>query len=132
MSGEELREAVCDGQLGEMKRLVSEGADINYVDADDGWPLLHWAVKENQPACLEFLLENGANRHVVDGSGNTALHKAAYLGNRECLEVLLTHGALVNGRNQMNHTPMDMADLFGQKEIIEILSTHMRLAPQVE
>jgi len=62
MSGEALRDAICEGELAEAKRLIEEeGVSVNYVDADDGWPLLLWAVKENQPACLEYLIENSAS-----------------------------------------------------------------------
>lgn len=131
MSGEALRDAICEGKLAEAKRLVEEeGASINYVDADDGWPLLLWAVKENQPACLEYLIESGANLHMGDASSNTALHKAAYLGNRECLEILLAHGAMPNARNRMNQTPAELADLFGQKEVVEVLVASAQKEPQ--
>lgn len=133
MSGEALRDAICDGELAEAKRLVEEeGMSVNYVDADDGWPLLLWAVKENQPACLAYLIKQGANLHMGDASGNTALHKAAYLGDRECLDTLLAHGAMSNARNRMNQTPMELADLFGQNDVMEVLATQAQQGPQAE
>ncbi|DAZ98430.1 TPA: hypothetical protein N0F65_001131 [Lagenidium giganteum] len=122
MSGEALREAICDGDVDTARRMIEEEhASVDYVDVDDGWPLVLWAVKSNQPACLRVLLEHKANVHMGDASSNTALHKAAYLGHTECLEQLLAHGALLQARNAMQQTPLDLAELFDRKDVVELL-----------
>lgn len=125
MSGETLRDAICDGDLDGVRRLVEEdGASVNYVDVDDGWPLLLWAVKAHQPECLEFLLAKGANLHIGDGSGNTALHKAAYLGHEDCVRILIKHGAQVDAWNLTHQTPADLAEIFDRKLIADLLATY--------
>lgn len=124
MSGETLRDAICDGDLDAVQRLVEDdGASVNYVDVDDGWPLLLWAVKAHQPECLEFLLTKGANLHIGDGSGNTALHKAAYLGHEDCVRILMKHGAQVDAQNLTRQTPRDLAEIFDRKPIADLLMT---------
>lgn len=127
MSGETLREAICAGDLDAVRRLVDdEGASVNYVDADDGWPLLLWAVKAHQPECLDFLLSRGANLHIGDSSGNTALHKAAYLGHEDCVRILLTHGAQLDAQNLTHQSPADLAEIFDRKHIVDLLAMYHR------
>jgi|UniRef100_K3XAA5 ankyrin repeat protein len=125
MSSETLRDAICDGDMVSVHRLVEvEGASVDYVSIDDGWPLLLWAIKANQPECLEFLLAKGANFHIGDSSGNTALHKAAYLGHELLVRILIKHGATVDARNLTNQTPADLAEIFDRKHIMALLATY--------
>lgn len=128
MSGEALRDAVCDGDLELTRKLVEErNASVDHVDVDDGWPLVLWAVKAHQTHCLEFLLTKGANTHLGDGLGNTALHKAAYLGHDDCVKLLIKHGADPLARNLSHQTPRDLAELFDRKNIVDLLA---RLSPE--
>jgi ankyrin repeat protein len=123
MSCEALREAVCDGNLEEVTRLIDqEYLSVDYVDADDGWPLILWAVKSNHPECLRFLLERGAQIHVGDSVGNTALHKAAYLGREECVKILVEFGAQIHARNLTNQTPLELAEIFDRKDMVDLLT----------
>ncbi|GLD94007.1 hypothetical protein PINS_up002618 [Pythium insidiosum] len=133
MSDDALRDAICDGDLELVRRLVDEhGASVNHIDADDGWPLLLWAVKAHQPEILELLLARGANVHMGDGSGNTALHKAAYLGHADCVEILLRHGARLSAQNLMRQTACDLAEIFDRKDMVELLSTATQTHPELQ
>lgn len=128
MSGEALRDAVCDGDLELTRQLVEEqNASVDHVDVDDGWPLVLWAVKSHQTDCLEFLLSKGANTHLGDGFGNTALHKAAYLGHEDCVKLLIQHGADPFACNLSRQTPRDLAELFDRKSIVDVLA---QLSPE--
>lgn len=132
MSGEALREAICDGDLATVKALVEEhGASVNYIDADDEWPLLLWAVKTHRSECLEYLVSKGANVHIGDAMGNTPLHKAAYLGHLDCAKILLDHGARLTARNLTQQSPMDLAEIFDRKEMIAFLNERT-LAPECQ
>ncbi|KAH9090146.1 hypothetical protein Ae201684P_014897 [Aphanomyces euteiches] len=86
---EELREAICDGAVDKIESLIHNGANVDFIDDESDWALVLWAVKANQVQALDLLLRHGANVHVADPSGNTALHKAAYLGHGECAKLLL-------------------------------------------
>uniref|UniRef100_A0A0G4FQ48 Uncharacterized protein n=1 Tax=Chromera velia CCMP2878 TaxID=1169474 RepID=A0A0G4FQ48_9ALVE len=55
--------------------LVAAGADVNAVASDNTSPL-HMASQYAAPDMVEFLLNNGANIHLVDVQGATALHLA--------------------------------------------------------
>ncbi|KAF0690819.1 Aste57867_17835 [Aphanomyces stellatus] len=118
---EELRDAVCDGAVDRIGALVASGADVNFIDEESGWALVLWAVKANHAAVLERLLAHGANVHVGDPSGNTALHKAAYLGHADCVALLLQYGAVVTSQNKMQQTPLDLAALFDKPEMTALL-----------
>ncbi|TYZ57539.1 hypothetical protein PybrP1_005411 [[Pythium] brassicae (nom. inval.)] len=131
MSGVALREAICEGDLGAVQNLVeAEGVSVNYVDVDDGWPVLLWAVKARQPECLAFLLSKGASVHLGDSSGNTALHKAAYLGFDDCVRILLQYGARADAQNLTRQSPADLADIFGRKHIVDLLAAYEHGAPE--
>ncbi|KAJ0396917.1 hypothetical protein P43SY_000976 [Pythium insidiosum] len=133
MSDDALRDAICDGDLELVRRLVDEqGASVNHIDADDGWPVVLWAVKSHRPEILEFLLERGANVHIGDAAGNTALHKAAYLGHGDCVEILLRHGARLSAQNLMRQTARDLAEIFDRKDTSELLATAAQSHPETE
>ncbi|KAJ0398776.1 hypothetical protein ATCC90586_001300 [Pythium insidiosum] len=149
MSDDALRDAICDGDLELVRRLVDEqGASVNHIDADDGWPVVLWAVKSHRPEILEFLLERGANSHrpeilefllerganvhIGDAAGNTALHKAAYLGHGDCVEILLRHGARLSAQNLMRQTARDLAEIFDRKDTSELLATAAQSHPETE
>jgi len=54
-----LQEAVIRGNLVLVKKLISEGIDINLVD-EKGWTALDYAKKRNRKEIKSYLLENGA------------------------------------------------------------------------
>lgn len=119
-----LRDAIYEKNMDVVMKLVEEeGVSVNYIDADDGWPLLLWAVKVHNVECLKYLLSKGANVHIGDMQGNTALHKAAYLGHIDCIHILLEYGARLQDKNCMNQTPLEVAEIFEQKEIVALLTT---------
>ncbi|KAF1330957.1 hypothetical protein FI667_g4701, partial [Globisporangium splendens] len=131
MSGEALRDAICDGDMTSVRRLVEEeGASVDYADVDDGWPLLLWTVKANQPECLAFLLTKDTNIHIGNSSGNTALHMAAYLGHEDLVRMLIKHGATVDARNLTNQTPADLAEIFDREHIMDLLAMYRSHEPQ--
>jgi len=53
------------------RKLLKRGADINYVNSN-GKTCLHQCVKMGlKPSCM-FLLEKGANQHIMDLEGKDA------------------------------------------------------------
>jgi ankyrin repeat protein len=57
-----------------------------------GWTPLHSAAGEGEAACVELLLQHGAQIDAADSEGVTALHRAASGDHVACAKLLLAHG----------------------------------------
>jgi len=68
--------------------LIQKGADINRQDEEDGSTLLMWAVENNKPEMVSFLLNNNANTNLEDNFGETALDIAKRYGYTTIISLL--------------------------------------------
>jgi len=91
---ERLHHAADDGDIGEMKRLVAAGYDMNMFD-DLGWTPLHHAVKGEHYKAALWLIEQGADVNANDEQriGETPLGDAVRGDYPEMVELLLRKGA---------------------------------------
>ena len=67
------------------------------MNARDGYgrAAIHYASERNA-ACLEVLINHGAEVNAGDGNQDTPLHWAAYKNNTDCVRLLLQSGADVS------------------------------------
>ncbi|XP_024978118.1 vacuolar protein sorting-associated protein 27 [Cynara cardunculus var. scolymus] len=72
VNGEGLREAIKNGDLFAVKKLLGEGVDANYSDKQ-GLSLLHLAAVFNQTEIAFTLMENGASLDYKNLQGETPL-----------------------------------------------------------
>nr|XP_043615371.1 hepatocyte growth factor-regulated tyrosine kinase substrate [Erigeron canadensis] len=72
VNGEGLREAIKNGDLFSVKKLLSEGVDANYCDKQ-GLSLLHLAAVFNKTEIVFTLMENGASMDHKNLQGETPL-----------------------------------------------------------
>lgn len=79
MTYDKIHSAADAGDLGELRRLLDGGADIDEKD-NDGWTALHWVANQGHTACARFLLDSGADIDAEDVGGWTALYLAALKG----------------------------------------------------
>ena len=70
-----LHEAAADGDIEQVKLLISKGADINSKDKGGNIPL-HYAVKAGKIEVVQLLIEAGADINVKDNRDRTPLHMA--------------------------------------------------------
>jgi ankyrin repeat protein len=113
----ELIEAVKEGDIPNMERLLKMGASPNHKVPTAGedslrWSAVRWAAMkgseaktaeqmeehpllENGVEVLKLLLEHGGDVDQTDEAGQTALHTACFLGKsrRDIIETLLEAGA---------------------------------------
>lgn len=98
--------AALRGRLDWAKMLLARGAHIN----QPGWTPLHYAASANEDsACLQWLLEKGAEPNARSPNGTTALMMAARYGTESSVDLLLSAGADKNLRNDQGLTALDFA-----------------------
>jgi cytohesin len=90
-----LHDAVEEGTVEQVRRLLQSGIDINARD-DDGETALHEAAEAGRLEMVRLLVEAGATRGVRDVEGETPLHEAVEDGHLEVVRYLVLHGAPVN------------------------------------
>ncbi|MFC1604810.1 ankyrin repeat domain-containing protein [Planctomycetota bacterium] len=145
-SSSSLHQAAVDGDIEQVRLLISKGANVNAQDekgntplcravesgkmeivqllveagADvnaGSWPPLCMAVDENNTAIAEYLIAHGAD--VNAGDDWTALQEAPYISNNvEMVELLIANGADINaGPYTALHAAVDKDRL----DIVELL-----------
>jgi ankyrin repeat protein len=80
--------AVAEGDLDSVKELVESGENINEQN-DQGYTPLHEAVKGNYLKIANYLIENGADPHIKNNKGETALMIAQINQQKKILACLL-------------------------------------------
>jgi ankyrin repeat protein len=118
--GTELHKAVFDNKLGEVQRLVANGANINARDAD-GYTSLHRAVYHNFEEIVQFLIASGANLHIKDMSGSTPLLQAVAYDNVRMAQILIQAGSSLSSISKMGLTPLALAVLDDRVEMVQML-----------
>lgn len=118
--------AAARGDLGEVKKLLASGVDLNERD-DNGFTALGAAAYQGKTNIVKFLVERGADvnfRHTMSGSdleGSTPLHFASYRGRVDTVRTLIELGADVNARNKHNWTPLHLAVYESHSETVRLL-----------
>lgn len=83
-------------------------SSINITDSAGHTPLM-WAVHEDNPVAVEYLLHCGADVNCTDESGWTALHWACSKNFDGIAEKLLIYASDVNMKDLDGLTPIDLA-----------------------
>ncbi|MBN2270503.1 MAG: ankyrin repeat domain-containing protein [Sedimentisphaerales bacterium] len=115
------------GDLAEIQRLISDGADINARshENDGGRVPLEDAIEYGQLEAVRLLLDQGAEVNVRNRYGGTPLKLAAVMGDESIVRELLDKGADVNARDYYG-TPEDWAARLHRTAIVEMLKTHQQ------
>ncbi|MBN1508754.1 MAG: ankyrin repeat domain-containing protein [Sedimentisphaerales bacterium] len=93
-----LHDAIRRGDVGKVRSLLEQGANVDKRDAEGLTPL-HLAAWKGNAECVALLLGKGADINAESGVLNSPLHLAALRGSKPCVELLLKAGAYVNVRN---------------------------------
>lgn len=90
------------GNIGEVKRLLFAGTDVNTTD-DQGIMPLMMAAMGNAVDIVWLLIDNHAILDLSDILTMTALHHTAILGSTSVAEALIIAGANVNEGAEIRH-----------------------------
>lgn len=90
--------AMEDGSLDEVKKLLDSGANVNAKN-EDGETALHLAARWNIYELVKCLADHGADVNAKDCYGDSVLHIAARWGDLKVIQCLVEHGADVNAKN---------------------------------
>ena len=110
------------GDLGAVRRLLREGADVN-APQGDGMTALHWAAERGDESLCEVLLYAGARVDAGTRIGHyTPLHLAARAANETVMGMLLRAGSDPNARTtNSGAAPLHLAAASGDPEVIAAL-----------
>lgn len=155
-----LGNAAKSGDIGQIKQLLAEGADVNepglatplfyavqrnHTDAARlliergadvnrastwGTPL-HEAAKRGNAEIVALLLEKGADPTVTASKGMTPLHSAAEGGSVEVTQFLLDHGADINALTTLDEPPIHFARSKQHEAVAQLLIEHGWAPPEV-
>lgn len=118
--------AAQQSKLAVVTMFVNAGADIEARGFDGQTPLMlatHWYYYEGDAPLqvTELLLEHGADLHVLDDAGRTALSHAAEHGNPDIVQSLIDAGAEIHAADMEGRTALMFAADLGSAEAIEVL-----------
>ncbi|WP_392455418.1 M48 family metallopeptidase [Chryseomicrobium aureum] len=111
-----LMTAAYNGDIAGIDQALAGGESMSDKDIDEADALMY-AVYGQEPATVNYLLEQGADPNTSDAS-STALVNAVYYGDREVAELLLEYGA---DPEQAGPDGMTIYDVYGNETIEEVL-----------
>lgn len=115
-----LHQAAKDGDIEQVKLLISKGVDINAKDKRGDTPL-HKAADKGHREVVELLITNGAAVKGWNNYWRRPLHVAAREGHRHVVELLLDKGAWPNASAKFGQTPLHFAAPEGRTDVVELL-----------
>jgi hypothetical protein len=117
----ELFDAVIEGDIGTVRRLIGQGASLGY-STRDGVTALHTACEDPEAgAIVGLLIDKGADVNAKDKGGDTPLHYAVAGENVVAVKRLLAAGAKPSVQNKRGRSVVDAARVEGQTDILELL-----------
>ena len=107
--------AASRGDVAALERHAAEGAPLDVPDPALGTTPLGWAALHGHVDVAEWLLDNGAGVHTLNGDGSTAMHSAAFMGRAEIVRLLLERGGDPHARHPNGALPIH-SSLAGRRD----------------
>ncbi|CAI8050974.1 Putative ankyrin repeat protein MM_0045 [Geodia barretti] len=128
--------AAWRGTTADITKILLEGEHIN-LDIQEkrtGWSALHFSAERGDSATTEALLKAGANPHLKDKDGDTAVIMAVKSHEPDTLRELVRAGSDLNLQNNEGLTPLMIAARSERTDITNILleGEHINLDIQEE
>jgi len=120
-----LHESAADGDIEQVKLLISKGADVNEKDKE-GRTALHYASEKSHIEVAKLLISQGAYVNAMDRNWAKPLHYAAMHGDRQTVELLLNEGADVDAQDASGRRPWFEAMKKLKKFLVEGINVNTR------
>lgn len=111
--------AAHKGDVGLIRDLLANGADVSAVDVSQGMPL-RYAIKHLQEKAAEVLLEAGVDGTLHSQNWGMVLHSVAYCGYEKAMNLMLAR-ITIQDINRAKWTALHMAALEGYGNIVQLL-----------
>ncbi|XP_048238775.1 uncharacterized protein LOC124124966 isoform X6 [Haliotis rufescens] len=108
------------GNLEKVKRILSQGADVNCRWRS--WTPVMWAAMIGHRDVVELLVSEGADVSLVDVNGYNILHWAC-IGGDLVKYVLSLHVVDIDARNNYGQTAADVARDYGHTRVVDLLES---------
>jgi len=119
---EAMYRAAADGNLDEVKRLIGEGADVNWsVPQSGNTALIAASTKGDMPMATYLVEEAGASLEAKDNGGSTALTWGSLKGHLPLVVYLVDKGASLESVDMGGATALMSASAAGQLPIVSCL-----------
>ncbi|XP_011496279.1 PREDICTED: ankyrin repeat and KH domain-containing protein 1-like [Ceratosolen solmsi marchali] len=116
-----LIEACSDGDVGTVKKLLTEGRSVHET-TEEGESLLSLACSAGYYELAQVLIAMNANIEDRGIKGDcTPLMEAASAGHVDIVSLLIAHGADVNAHSTSGNTPLMYACAGGHEEVVRVL-----------
>jgi len=102
--------AADSGDISTIKRLQTEGQNINEADSTGATALIH-AIRSKKADVAKHLIASGANVNVKDKDGFDALISAVDYNQIDLINILIDKGADIESRDYFGDTPLAHAAL---------------------
>src|SRR6056300_1340121 len=114
--------AVKNGNVNTVKKLLNNGANVNQADNENGIAPLLIASYRGHTEVVKLLLAKGADANKADKNGRTPLWNASDRGHVKVVKVLLgARGIDVNKVDNYGQTPLIIASYEGHMDIVKLL-----------
>ncbi|XP_033725193.1 ankyrin repeat-containing protein DDB_G0279043-like [Pecten maximus] len=104
--GEEVRDAIDNGDVVGLRKALDKGAHINMKFGRYKATPIHFASKKQSLEIVEELVKRGADINGTDGINDRPLHEAVRFGSQSILTFLLKKNADPDVQNDYEDTPL--------------------------
>ena len=113
--------AATDGHPQCLQAIITAGADVNYLNKENGYTPVMWTARYGQSKCLEILIKSGADVNKTECGTSALMFASSYQGNVRCVELLLEAGADVNQKTRRGGTALMDAAGCGHLDVVKQL-----------
>ena len=113
--------AIAREDLGRVRKLVQEGADVDMTSNTTNVTALHYAATGGFFPICQYLLQHGADKEKTANNGSTPLYMAAQYGHLPVVQVLVEQGADKDKVNNEGASPLFIAAEKGYLPVVQFL-----------
>ena len=110
-----------DDVLGEVRKLLGEGVDVNVLDKNTDSTALSEAVALGDLELVQTLLGAGADINMRNSTGGTALMRLDEDGTAELVRVLIDAGAKINLKDEAGESALMVAASLEKADVLQAL-----------